>query len=171
MFTIARTGRYVLDEDQTPRLGINGFICASLLTSMTLITGVQVFNRYVLGASLSWAEEIAAWLFIWLNFFGLAYGWRHGAFVSVDIFTRLLFPHHKREVSVFSQLCTLICYGMFTYGAYQYAVSSVRMNQLAPVTRLPQLVVKISLVLGGALLCSYVIFDLIKTLKSVHRED
>lgn len=159
-----------MGDEQTPRLGINGFICAGLLSSMTLITGVQVFNRYVLGSPLPWAEEVAAWLFIWLNFFGLAYGWRHGAFVSVDIFTKILFRNHEKEVSVFSQVCTLLCYGMFTYGAYQYAAASVRMNQLAPVTRLPQLVVKISLVLGGALLCSYIILDLIKTLKSLRQK-
>ena len=35
------------------------------LIAMTLIMGIQVFSRYVLGMSLSWSEEITRYLFIW----------------------------------------------------------------------------------------------------------
>ena len=35
-----------------------------LLIGMTLIMGIQVFSRYVLGMSLSWSEELTRYLFI-----------------------------------------------------------------------------------------------------------
>ena len=46
------------------------------LIAMTLIMGIQVFSRYVLGMSLSWSEEITRYLFIW------------SAFLSVSLCTR-----------------------------------------------------------------------------------
>ena len=35
------------------------FLMVASLILMTLIMGIQVFSRYVLGASLSWSEELA----------------------------------------------------------------------------------------------------------------
>ena len=41
------------------------FILVILLLAMTLIMGIQVFTRYLLGNSLAWSEEITRYLFIW----------------------------------------------------------------------------------------------------------
>ena len=38
------------------------------LIAMTLIMGIQVFSRYVLGMSLSWSEEITRYLFHMVGF-------------------------------------------------------------------------------------------------------
>ena len=51
-------------------------ICVALLSAMTLILAVQVFMRYVMGASLSWSEELARYLFIWLIYLGISFGAR-----------------------------------------------------------------------------------------------
>ena len=44
------------------------FILVIFLIAMTLIMGIQVFCRYVLGMSLSWSEELTRYLFIWCGF-------------------------------------------------------------------------------------------------------
>lgn len=41
------------------------FLMVVFLIAMTLIMGIQVFSRYILGVSLSWSEEITRYLFIW----------------------------------------------------------------------------------------------------------
>jgi len=41
------------------------FLLVIGLIAMTLIMGVQVFCRYVLGMSLSWSEELTRYIFIW----------------------------------------------------------------------------------------------------------
>ncbi len=45
------------------------FLLVVFLIAMTLIMGIQVLSRYVLGQSLSWSEEITRYLFIWERFF------------------------------------------------------------------------------------------------------
>ena len=41
------------------------FILVIFLIAMTLIMGIQVFCRYVLGMSLSWSEELTRYL-VWI---------------------------------------------------------------------------------------------------------
>lgn len=49
------------------------FILVILLLAMTLIMGIQVFTRYLLGNSLAWSEEITRYLFIWSGFISVSY--------------------------------------------------------------------------------------------------
>ena len=41
------------------------FILVIFLIAMTLIMGIQIFCRYVLGMSLSWSEELTRYL-VWI---------------------------------------------------------------------------------------------------------
>ncbi len=47
---------------------IEEFLMLVFLGAMTLIMGIQVFSRYVLGMSLLWSEELTRYLFIWSVF-------------------------------------------------------------------------------------------------------
>ena len=49
------------------------FLLVIGLIAMTLIMGVQVFCRYVLGMSLSWSEELTRYIFIWCGFLSVSY--------------------------------------------------------------------------------------------------
>ena len=47
------------------------FMVISLIL-MTVIMGIQVFSRYVLGSAPSWSEEITRYLFVWSGFLRIA---------------------------------------------------------------------------------------------------
>lgn len=53
------------------------------LLMMTFIVGWQVFGRYVLGSSPSWAEQSALTLMIWFIFLGGAAGVRDGFHIRI----------------------------------------------------------------------------------------
>ena len=48
------------------------FMVISLIL-MTVIMGIQVFSRYVLGSAPSWSEEITRYLFVWSGFLSVSY--------------------------------------------------------------------------------------------------
>ena len=56
---------------------------AAGLILMTAIIGWQVFGRFVLGASPSWAEQAALTLMIWYVFFAAAAGVREGFHIRI----------------------------------------------------------------------------------------
>ena len=43
-----------------------------LTVVMTVLIFVQVIMRYVLQSSLSWSEELARYLFIWMAYFAIS---------------------------------------------------------------------------------------------------
>ena len=56
----------------------------TLLVLAAAVAVVQVFCRYVLNDSLSWAEEAALWAFVWAMFLGLARGVGRGTHIAID---------------------------------------------------------------------------------------
>jgi TRAP-type C4-dicarboxylate transport system permease small subunit len=55
-------------------LKITLFLCACLLLTMVGIAGLGVIFRFVLHDSLSWSDELGAYLFVWLTCLGAAAG-------------------------------------------------------------------------------------------------
>ncbi len=49
------------------------FLMVVSLILMTLIMGIQVFSRYILGASLSWSEELTRYIFVWAGFLSVSF--------------------------------------------------------------------------------------------------
>lgn len=66
------------------------------LLLMTAIIAWQVFARYVLNASPSWAEQAALLLMIWYVFFAAAAGVREGFHIRIAIFVEN-FPEALRK--------------------------------------------------------------------------
>ncbi|RDU60773.1 TRAP transporter small permease [Helicobacter marmotae] len=71
---------------------INKNIAVIGLMLGVLITAINVFCRYLTGLfpdsihiSLTWAEEIARYCFLWSALFGAAYGFRKGVHISVTM--------------------------------------------------------------------------------------
>ena len=52
---------------------IEKILCVVLLAAMSILIVVQVFFRYALNNSLSWTEELARYMFIWLIYICLLY--------------------------------------------------------------------------------------------------
>ncbi|SAL73729.1 TRAP transporter DctM family protein [Caballeronia arvi] len=55
-------------------LKINLFVCSSLLLAAVIVAGLGVIFRFVLHDSLSWSDEVASYLFVWLTCLGAAAG-------------------------------------------------------------------------------------------------
>lgn len=55
-------------------LKLNLALCGALLLGMVVIEGLGVIFRFVLHDSLSWSDELSAYLFVWLTCLGAAAG-------------------------------------------------------------------------------------------------
>lgn len=76
-------------------------ICVLLLLAMTLVVLLQVLSRYVLPAPLSWTEELARFLLIWLSFLGAVVCLHHRQHLSIDLFVARLPMSLQRANRVF----------------------------------------------------------------------
>lgn len=75
-----------------------------LMAAMSLLIGVQIFMRYVMGASLSWSEELARYFFIWTTYLGIAYAVRKDAHIRVSMLSDMLPPRGRIGIRILTHL-------------------------------------------------------------------
>ncbi|MGQ9485663.1 MAG: TRAP transporter small permease [Desulfosoma sp.] len=68
---------------------------------MALVTGLQVFFRYVLNHSLFWSEELGRILLVWITFLGATVAYRRKAHVGIDVVVRRMAPERHRTLERF----------------------------------------------------------------------
>jgi len=82
-------------------------VLAILLTSLTLLSFVQVVLRYGFNSGIDGALELNSIMFAWLILFGMSYGIRTNIHLGVDVFIRMLPKKAFKIVALFGATATL----------------------------------------------------------------
>lgn len=86
------------------------------LLAMTIIVSTQVFCRFVLGFSISWAEEVALILVIWFSMISMAIGVKLRLHIYIELFTMKFSEKIKKNVILkITDAATLIFGGVMVY--------------------------------------------------------
>lgn len=123
------------------------------LSSMSIIIAFQVLMRYGFQSSLSWSEEIARYLFIWLIYIGISYGVKKSAHVSVTALDLALSDSARRVLKFISTVVFLIFAVIITYYGWQVCSKIMRLGQEAPATGIDMWIVYLAVPTGFALTC------------------
>jgi TRAP-type C4-dicarboxylate transport system permease small subunit len=158
------------------------WIIATLIGAATILTFVAVVHRYgasnsaglarwahvhgyvllhdvadwvyvtLAAINLSWAQELATYMFVWMAKFGAALGVRTGIHVGVDVFVKQLTPATRKPVIVFALLCGALFTGVIgTLGAaYVYQLDG---DQVSPELEWPSWMIYLCIPLGSYLMC------------------
>lgn len=119
---------------------------------MVAIIGMQVFNRYVLGASLVWSEELGRFLFIWSVWVGCSLAMRSDRHLRVTALAEFSGPRMRLALDVFAQVTTLVFCGFVVVWGIQMIGFLMRTGQEAPALEVPIYWVYLALPLGMALM-------------------
>jgi len=99
------------------------YILVGMVAMMTIIIIVQVFMRYLFLYSLSWSEEVARYLMIWVSFLGASLALKWGFHIGVElVITRI--PEKARVwVNLVAKLGILLFLVFFTIGGFRVSWS------------------------------------------------
>lgn len=126
-------------------------VCVVLLSAFTTILFIQVIMRYVFNNSLSWSEELARYLFIWLVFIGVSYGAKEMKHLKIDVCINL-FPKKARPyVIILADIIVLIFAGIVIYAAYTTVVKYYHIGTASPAIHCPLWVVHSAALVGYGL--------------------
>ncbi|HIJ22637.1 MAG: TRAP transporter small permease [Gammaproteobacteria bacterium] len=95
-------------------------IISILLVAMTLLVFIEVVLRFGFGTGLSWGQELTLHLSAWFVLFGISYGLKVGAHISVDAFVKLFSPAVQRLLSLLAISLALSYCALFLYGSWVY---------------------------------------------------
>ena len=78
-----------------------------LLILMVLVVTLGVFFRYVMNASLSWYDEFASYLLVWLTLYGAVVASYRRRHIGFEIVVDKLSPTTKKIVDFIAESCVL----------------------------------------------------------------
>lgn len=124
------------------------YICMVLLAVFSTILFVQVISRYVFNNSLSWSEELARYLFIWLAYIGISYGAKQMKHLRIDVFLNI-FPQKIRPyVLVLSEILVAIFALVVVAAAYITVGKYMKTGMKSPANNVPLWFVHASAFIG-----------------------
>ncbi len=126
-------------------------ICVVLMFAMLACVVLQVISRYFLPFSLSWTEELARFIMLWLIFLGASHIAKASSYIKVDFLVKKL-PAKVQFV------CNVIVKVMILGTAAHYAwncfsvFSTVMTQEVSPSMQIPMVIPRFSLVVGFVLI-------------------
>lgn len=113
------------------------FLMVLFLGAMTLIMGMQVLSRYVLGTSLSWSEELTRYIFIWAGFLSVGYCTKKCISIKIEQFVARFPRRGKAIFKIVNHTFELMLFLYLLPFAWKYFMSAIISGQTSPALNLP----------------------------------
>lgn len=121
-----------------------------LLVGMALITLFNVLSRYLMGNPLSWAEEVATYLFVWMVMFGAAMALKTREHFVIEFFVDRFSGSRRGMTRVcVAALVVLACGIIFVNGLIYL---SWGWNAVTPATEMSRAIPYSAVAIGGGLM-------------------
>ena len=121
------------------------------LSAMFLILLAQVIMRYVFSRPLTWSEEAARFIFVYVSFIVISYAYRQKGHIRMEVVVNLFPQAVRRGLEVLINLGTiaLFCYMI----PFSFRFIGIQAGVKATATHIPMSIVYTALPLGMALSC------------------
>jgi len=139
--------------NQLRRQPLESILCL-ILVALVAVTFSQVLFRYVLQTSLSWSEETARFLLMWLASLSAAYAFKTRSHFALRFLVERLAPGAQRWVERLVTAVVVAFLGVFAWQALRFTLE-VR-TMVAPATGISMAIPYSSAFVGTLLMLYYV---------------
>jgi TRAP-type C4-dicarboxylate transport system permease small subunit len=154
-------------------------ICATLsrlslvLASIGLIAVIlcvqwQVFGRYVMNDTPTWAEALAMLLVLFVTAFGLAVGVRDAGHIGLESMVALLPEAWQRRIELLIHALVGLFGALMVYGGWVWA--SAKWGEKKPMLPVPDGIDYVPIIIAGALIVLFSIEHILANLRGVEVE-
>ena len=109
------------------------YILVGGLAVLVFIVCLQVTMRYFFHTGLTWSEEVARFLFLWLVWLGAAYAAKRRTHLRIEAFTQKLSPNVLRRVDFIALLIWIAFSAFLTWKGAELTIILFRRRQLSPI--------------------------------------
>jgi TRAP-type transport system small permease protein len=128
-----------------------GVMLAGMVISITIQVLARIFiSKLDLTINVSWTEEVARYLMIWMVFVGGALAARKGRMIAIETVAQLVPAVAGKILKYISHLISIIFYMVIFYIGLQWV--SFGGSETAPVTQIPMSILYSSMVVGSLLM-------------------
>ncbi len=154
--------RFVSGIEKIAYLG--GYLSGWLVPIMMMLVVIDVFMRYVMHRPLMVSDEFSAYMLVALSFLGLAYTWREGGHVRIEV----LVSHFRGRLYDWVRFVGLILTFIFMIeldrAAYKMIVYALKINLRSSTWLMfPLFWPQLTIFIGFILLSLLVVIDIFRT--------
>jgi TRAP-type C4-dicarboxylate transport system permease small subunit len=135
---------------------INAAVIVFLALMVVNIAG-NVILRYVFRVPVSWAEELARYMMIWLSFLGMSLALKDNEHVGLTFFVKLFPKKVEIVLKIISRLVILV-FLIFVF-INSLDVIPILSRQKSAALRLPMYIPYLSVTVGSVLMMLYVVYQ------------
>ena len=141
-----------------------GYLSGWLVPIMMMLVVVDVFMRYVLHRPLMVSDEFSAYMLVALSFLGLAYTWRQGGHVRIEIVVTRLSPRVYNWVRLIGLILTFIFMIELDRAAYKMIMYALKIHLRSSTWLMfPLFWPQLTVFIGFVLLTLLLVIDIIRT--------
>jgi TRAP-type C4-dicarboxylate transport system permease small subunit len=107
-------------------------IMVIILTTMVGLVFGNVVARYAFNSAITWAEEVARFLFVWLTFVGASFGLMKGLHLGMDMVVARFSPRTRSLIEVLNGFMILAFLGVWVVGGVH--LIQANLDYMSPAT-------------------------------------
>ena len=136
-----------------------------LLVAMTLTVFSQVIARYIFEAPLSWSEELARFILIWLSMLSAAYAFKTKSHFALTILVNKMPEKHQKITSFCIHIIVAIFFLIICYYSVIFVISVN--GHIAPALQVSMQIPYSSIIVASGLIS---IFSLLSAVKIISKK-
>ena len=129
------------------------FILLPILVFQVVLIFAQVVLRYIFSSSLTWSEELARYLFVWLMWFGVSYAARNRSHLRITMIRDKFSPNIAAKIECVITIVWLLFGIWVVYKGCQMVQSIIQYKQVSAALQLPMQYAYAGVPLGAGLMC------------------
>ena len=142
-----------------------------LMSVMTIILFIQVVMRRVFSNSLTWSEELARYLFIWLVYLGISYGAKIRKHIKIEAFLGIFPKKSRRYVEILGDILFFVFACFIIYTSFIWVQRQLILHQKSPALHIPSWVIYMAPLVGFILTAFRQIQTIIYRIKTRDQEE
>ena len=115
----------LVDYILNPLIKLCKFAVITCVLSIALIVSASIFFRYVLNDSITWSEEIAKYLMVWMVFVGAPVAMVESRHIAIEMFPNLFRPRIRASIFLIVNLLIVMTMGFWTYRGLTYTIGGM----------------------------------------------
>lgn len=134
------------------------------ITIMLFVIFLQVIFRYVFSHSLTFSEELARYLFVYIVFFGTAVVARENGHIVMGVLTQKLKGKIAKYTKIAAYIFTILFVTILFYQGFRMVM--LTSYQLSPALRIPMSYVYLAIPMASFVMFCNILILIIDTLRS-----
>jgi len=144
------------------------YLGSFFLSITSVIVIMNVFTRYFLKFTYTWAEEVAVGAFVWTIFLGFASAYKKQDLIGVEVLVAILPGKGRNIVAFVTSIIITILSGIMFYFSYIYVAGSTKITAALEVS---YKYIYASIILAFGLITLYSIYFSIQSFKKIFSDE